>query len=423
MSTAWWSRLSAQIGQVAAQLLSTGDDDAPTAQAPDDTTAEAIDAAARQSAPVIWLVGRTGAGKSSIVATLTGSDAATVGNGFAPCTRHAQVHDFPPDRPLLRFLDTRGLDEAGYDPDEDIAVNQASAHLVLAVVRVNDPAQAALIAVLDRVGRRHPEWPVVVVQTHLHACYRNVGDDHLRPYPFTDHLGVTDLPPQLPDTLAAAMAHQRDSLTARLRQPLRFVAVDFTSADDGFDPPDYGREALVETLAQVAPPIMARLTGARADTQSRAAQVQRRLLYYAGAAAGVGALPLVGVATVPATQSAMLWDLARLYQVRWSREALGALLGMLGATILVKESALLGARQLAKLAPWMIPLAAASDFALTYALGQAACVFLEARSAQREPDAEAVREAFRQALSDAFRLDRNGNASGAPERGSTVSKE
>jgi polynucleotide 5'-kinase involved in rRNA processing len=44
---------------------------------------------AQQIAPVVWLIGKTGSGKTSIVATLTNSDRAEVGNGFAPCTRSA----------------------------------------------------------------------------------------------------------------------------------------------------------------------------------------------------------------------------------------------------------------------------------------------------------------------------------------------
>lgn len=43
-----------------------------------------------------------------------------VGNGFAPCTMTAMSYAFPQDTPVMRFLDTRGLGEADYDPDEDL---------------------------------------------------------------------------------------------------------------------------------------------------------------------------------------------------------------------------------------------------------------------------------------------------------------
>src|SRR5215468_2555782 len=76
---------------------------------------------AQAIAPVVWLLGKTGAGKTAIVATLTGDPRAEVGQGFEPCTRTAAFHDVPSEAPLLRFLGTRGLGETDYDPANDIA--------------------------------------------------------------------------------------------------------------------------------------------------------------------------------------------------------------------------------------------------------------------------------------------------------------
>lgn len=56
------------------------------------------------SLPVVWLLGKTGAGKSSLVRALTGQTEAEIGNGFAPCTRSARSYDFPAHEPLVRFL-------------------------------------------------------------------------------------------------------------------------------------------------------------------------------------------------------------------------------------------------------------------------------------------------------------------------------
>ena len=36
-----------------------------------------------------------------------------------PCTQSFRRYDFPSEKPLLRFLDTRGLAEADYNADED----------------------------------------------------------------------------------------------------------------------------------------------------------------------------------------------------------------------------------------------------------------------------------------------------------------
>ena len=66
--------------------------------------------------PVLWLFGKTGSGKSSIVRYLTGATQAEIGNGFRPQTTNSSQYDFPEsEHPIIRFLDTRGLGEAGYD--------------------------------------------------------------------------------------------------------------------------------------------------------------------------------------------------------------------------------------------------------------------------------------------------------------------
>ena len=46
--------------------------------------------------PVVWLLGKTGAGKSSLVRALTEQSDAEIGNGFQPCTRTARRYDFCP---------------------------------------------------------------------------------------------------------------------------------------------------------------------------------------------------------------------------------------------------------------------------------------------------------------------------------------
>jgi len=78
--------------------------------------------------PVLWLLGKTQAGKTSIIKALTGSEAAEIGNGFQPCTRTSQFYDFPTETPIVRFLDTRGLGEVSYDPSEDILYCKGQAH-------------------------------------------------------------------------------------------------------------------------------------------------------------------------------------------------------------------------------------------------------------------------------------------------------
>jgi hypothetical protein len=52
---------------------------------------------AQANAVVVWLLGKTGAGKTAIVAALTGDPRAKVGEGFEPCTRTAAFYEVPPE--------------------------------------------------------------------------------------------------------------------------------------------------------------------------------------------------------------------------------------------------------------------------------------------------------------------------------------
>src|SRR5690242_1994856 len=63
------------------------------------TTAEEARRRAQITAPVVWLLGKTGAGKTAIIAALSGDPRAQVGEGFEPCTRTASFYDLPPEAP------------------------------------------------------------------------------------------------------------------------------------------------------------------------------------------------------------------------------------------------------------------------------------------------------------------------------------
>ena len=88
--------------------------------------------------PVFWLFGKTQSGKTSIIKFLTGADDAEIGQGFRPCTRFSRQYQFPTgEAPLLTFLDTRGVDEPGYDVAEDLARFDPQAHVVIVTVKVD----------------------------------------------------------------------------------------------------------------------------------------------------------------------------------------------------------------------------------------------------------------------------------------------
>ena len=94
-----------------------------------------------------------------------------VGSGFRPCTRTSRQFQFPtPEAPLLSFLDTRGVDEPGYDPAEDIAAFDPVAHLVIVTAKATDFAQGNIRAALEPIRRASPSRPVVLAVTCLHEA-------------------------------------------------------------------------------------------------------------------------------------------------------------------------------------------------------------------------------------------------------------
>ncbi|MBC8117759.1 MAG: 50S ribosome-binding GTPase, partial [Candidatus Saccharimonas sp.] len=122
--------------------------------------------------PVFWLFGKTGSGKSSIVRYITGATQAEVGNGFRPQTKTSAQYDFPSsDQPIVRFLDTRGLGEAGYDPTEDLDAFDDSTDVIVVVARVMDHALAEVLEPLKQIRAARPTRPVVLVLTCLHEAY------------------------------------------------------------------------------------------------------------------------------------------------------------------------------------------------------------------------------------------------------------
>ncbi|WP_435105492.1 YcjF family protein [Arhodomonas sp. AD133] len=369
---------------------------------PDPAVAETIAERAREQAPVLWLLGKVQSGKTSIVRAITGAERAEIGSGFKACTRRSQLYEFPPQAPVVRFLDTRGLGEVDYDPTEDLAVLEGHAHAVVAVVRAMDPQQRALVDVLRDVRRRHPDWTVVLVQTCLHEGYPDERDH-------PQHAELTTAP-GLDDLRRALETQARDFRALPGSGAVHTVAVDLTRQEEGFTDPDYGLDALLDALDDACFRGHATLIRDIAShaRDARLAQVHPHLLGYATAAGVSDLVPVVGFVTVPTLQGKMLHSVAVLYGVAWNRRTLREFLASLGSGTALGIGASFTARQLAKLIPVYGQLAGAAaaglaSAAVTYALGRAACYYLEqVRLGQRDP--EGVADTYRGALKEAYEL-------------------
>ena len=365
------------------------------------------------AAPVMWLIGKVQSGKSSIVAALTGATEAEIGSGFKACTATARIFDFPADAPVIRFLDTRGLGEAGYDPTPDVAIAETQAHLLVVVMKAMDPAQDAIIAAVKAVRDRHPDWPVLVAQTCLHEGYP-AGADHPAGYPFAaDAAPHPEVPGGPSGDLGRALAWQRGLFSGLPgRGAIAFAAIDFTREEDGFTPRLYGLDQLLDALGHVAPAAIATAIAVQhsAGADALLAKAQPHILGYAAAAGAVDVLPVAGAIAVPGVQAKLLHSLGAIYGLVWDRRMMAEFAGALGAGVLLRAASAFGIRQLAKLIPAYgqtagAAAAAAMSFATTYALGQAAAYYLGRKRAGASGTA-GVLDAYQSALRSAFDLAR-----------------
>jgi uncharacterized protein (DUF697 family) len=358
---------------------------------------------ARQQAPIVWLLGKVQAGKTSIIHAMTGHPDAEIGRGYKPCTRTARVFDFPDDVPVIRFLDSSGLGEAGYDPSEDLAALENRAHVVLVVARAMDSQQEQVLEVLRAVRRRHPDWAVVLAQTWLHEGYPD-GHDHPPYAALATAPGLDDLRRSLARQAAAFRSLPGEGA-------IHAVPLDLTRPEEGYGDPTYGFDALLDALEQAGTAgmdvILQKLMARGATT--RAERARPHILGYALAAGASDVVPVVGLVSVPTIQGKMLHSIGRIYGLAWDRQRLRQFAASLGTGTAIGIGLSLGARQLAKLVPVYgstvgAVAASATSFSVTYALGRAACHYLGiARTGGGDADNMArVSQVYRESLQEAL---------------------
>lgn len=349
--------------------------------------------------PVFWLLGKTQSGKTSLIRELTGNDAAEIGSGFIPCTKSSRFYDFPSSsHPMMRFLDTRGLGEATYDPSEDLAWCADKAHLLVVVLRALDMNQAEIVKAVMTIHKQHPDWPIVVIQTSLHEGYSTIDAKHILPYPYQQ----TPFPPQVPHALAQVLLHQRDWFKSL---PVHFVPVDFTLAEDGYEPLDYGLSVLWETIETVLPEgVINLLRGTEQHKELldfHAKQAHPHIIGYALLNMGIGAVPFVGLPLAVAVQAKLFHSIASIYGLNLTPRLYTEFTTLFGTSVGV---GLLG-RELLSFVPvygWAV--AGVYSGAMTYALGKVFCVYLYGVKRGALPDHATLKQTYDEAFSHARQL-------------------
>ncbi|MFO7551275.1 MAG: GTPase [Haliea sp.] len=331
--------------------------------------------------PVIWLLGKTGAGKTSVVRQLTGDSSAAVGNGFRPCTSTASAYDFPVAHPIVRFIDTRGLGESGYDPEADVAELGTGSHALLVVVRLDDPEQSTVLQLLRTMRKRFP---------HIGA------DAIVAVYTGRDLVAGAGR--------ARTLAHQQSELEAAWGTPVAHCLVDFSETGEDLAA-DNGAAELRGLLADKLPQLGLWLQQQQAGSQEQAnfQRLRPEVHWYAATAAASDAVPVVGLASVPLVQGKLLHSLARRYGTVWDRRSFSEFAGALGSSVALKYALGHGARQLGKLVPGYgqlvgTALSMSVSYASTWAIGRAACYYLYQRQHGLATDPQAMQALYREAL-------------------------
>jgi uncharacterized protein (DUF697 family) len=366
--------------------------------------------------PVIWLFGRTGSGKTSIIRYLTGAEEAEIGQGFRPQTKQSRRFDFPDaDLPLVSFLDTRGLGEADYDPTEDLAKFDQQAHLMIVTVRATDHATEELLRPLRRIRQANTHRPILLVVTALHDAYPGKQHPNSQQFEGQNESQVWASPhldPNLRRLLAAQQARWGDLVD-------QVVAIDLTPEEEGFGEPEWGGQRLKDAILHLLPAAyrhtliqMDKVSGSLRASHDRRAN--RLILAHSAVAASAAAVPLpwVDIPVVLGVQSYLAHRLAELNGQTLDPTALAYVTSSLGGRL----AARLGLRSLLKAIP-VVGMAAnaAAAFAFTYAAGWAWNYYFVQVRGGHVPSAEKLREVYQEQLERGRELWRS-NPNANPKR-------
>ena len=361
---------------------------------------ESVVTSALAEAPLLWLFGKTGSGKSSVVRYLTGADDAEIGTGYRPQTRSSKQFDFPDaDAPLVRFLDTRGLAEVAYDPRDDIRRFGERTNLVVVTVRAADQSLADVLTPLKAIRDNDPQRPVLLVLTCLHEL--TAGRDVSATLAFSD--GPRPLPEGDAPALAEAITKQYDRFEGLFD---RAVAIDLTPVEYGLSEPEFGGGALKDAILELLPEAQRHAVASALLQKAGSPEhghLDAKILAYSCAAASAAAVPLPWV-DIPVV-AGLQWHLTKLvaeaHDQPFDKVAIARMSAMLGG----RAAIVMAVRELAKVIPYVgSVINASAAFGITYAAGKAADFYFRRAAEGRPPSVEEVRRIYAGQIEKAARL-------------------
>ena len=386
--------------------MSASDDHSST----DDFDQHRRDAIKSAPIPLLWLFGKTGSGKSSIIRMLTGASEAEIGNGFRPQTKTSMQFDFPDDQtPIARFLDTRGIGEAGYDATADLEEIDPLAHLMIVTVRLTDQATDCLVEPLRQFRQANPQRKVVLAISCLHDAYP--GKQHPAPDPF-DGMNASDF------SGAKLSASARDSILSGFPDEVltliegklevfhglvdAWVPIDLTGEQSGFDEENFGSDRLKERILNLLPSAYRQSLRQIDDLHQSLLDAHQRvcapvILAHSFLAASAAAIPVpwVDIPVVLAIQSRLAYKLAGLNRQPLDGPTLARVSAAIGGQVAVQ----LGLRGALKMIPWVgMAVNSAATFAYTYAMGWAWNWYFTKLSQGHLPSDEELRNVYAEQL-------------------------
>lgn len=386
----------------------------------DDQLFTDVVARVRETTPVpcLWLFGKTGSGKTSVIHYLTGAEEAVIGEGFRPQTKTSRRFDFPDAiDPLLRFLDTRGLAEATYDPKEDIRQFAESTQMMIVTVRVTDHALSNLLPPLREIRRASPETPILLLLTCLHEATGTIDlSDGPDPFESTgsimtgasnsDSQKILSLPdatgrlvPLVPESLAELIAI-KSSQFAGLFDAI--IPIDLTPIEDGFANPEFGGDRLKLAILSKLPhayrqALLALTASDGRQLSKRQRQSRWQILTSSALAATAGAVPVpwVDIPAVLGIQAHMATRIAAIYDQEITPARWALLSGAVGTRIAIR----LAVREALKFIPIAgMAIGAAGAFAFTYALGMSWDWYFADLQKGHAPSADDLKKVFAEQL-------------------------
>ena len=345
------------------------------------------------------LIGKSQAGKSSIVRGLTGVGTEIIGQGFRPHTQHTERYAYPSeDLPLLIFTDTVGLGDATQNTEaiieelnQELSTDQKQAQILIITIKINDFATDSLRRIIANLKQNNPDIPCLLVVTSLHEVYPQFDTPH------------PQYPPSLP-AINQAFATIKNNFSDLFDQ---VVLIDFTLEEDGYEPVFYGLEKLIDSLAELLPSAEAKtihqLLDETVDEQlgNLYRDVARRyILAFTIMAATASAVPLP-FATMPvltALEVTMVGVLGQLYGQKVNASQAGGIISAIAGGFLAQAIG----RELIKFVPGLGSVVAASwAAAYTWALGEGACSYFGDLVGGKKPDPEKIKQVMKTAFADA----------------------